>query len=195
MATDVAICNLSLARVGVQQEIASLSEVGTLAKSCRRFYDQSRQAMLREFPWSFCERPVTLALVEAEPVSDWIFSYRYPSDTMRMNRIVGVRRRPDAPIPFRIGSDSQGRLIYTDQEYAVAWCNYDVSDTSQFDPLFTDAIAWRIARELAPLLSKDSGLTQSVRQEYEMAVRRAIASALNEEGQEENPCSLVEAYN
>jgi hypothetical protein len=195
MATDVVICNLALSRVGVKQAVASLNENNDTARTCNRFYDHCRETMLREYPWPWAERPVALALVANNPVDDWMFAYRYPQHALRVNRIIGGVRRPESPLIYRLGSDSQGKLIYTDYENPTVWVNWNITDTSMFDSLFTDALAWRIASEIAPILSTDSAFAERVAGRYELAVRRALASALNEEGQEENPCSFIEAYN
>lgn len=196
MTTSVSICNLALARCGVKQSIASLTEQSENARSCNLFYDQSRQALLREIPWSFAERFHTLALVSTtETGNNWAYSYRYPADAVRVNYIVDQAgsRIPNPPVPFKLGSDSQGRLVYCDYEDAVCSYNHNITDVSQFDSLFVDTMAWRIATELAPFLSRDANFSAKVNQDYFMALRKAAAAAMNEEGQEEWQSSLSKA--
>jgi len=54
-------------------------------------------------------------------------------------------------------------------------------------------LAWRIATELAPFLSRDANFSAKVNQDYYLALRKAAAVSLNEEGQEEWQSSLSKA--
>lgn len=195
MATDVSICNLALFRVGVQQTIASMTEQSQEARACNVVYTQCREALLREFPWSFAERIGTLALVQESPNSLWDYEYQCPSDALRINSVVDPsgKRNPQPPIPFRITSSTQGRLIWTDVEDAEAAYNVNITDTTLFDPLFVDALAWKIAHEIAPVLSNDANFAAKAEVAYLRAVAKAVAVNLNEEGQEERRCSILEA--
>jgi hypothetical protein len=197
MTSAVSICNMALARVGVQHTISSMTERGPNAQACATFYDHSRIALLREIPWPFVERTVALALVETTPVNGWAFSYRYPANAVRMNHILSAigQRNPNPPTPYKIGSDESGRLIFTDVEFAVASYNVNQDDPNQFDEAFVDAITWRIATELAPVLSRDPGFNQVAIQQYQWSLRKAAAVAFNEDGQEDRRCSLTDARN
>lgn len=193
MATEASICNMALARIQVKQAIGALTDETPVGRLCTRFYDQTRQALLREFPWPFCEQYYTLALVETDPNPRWGYSYRYPTGVLRVNDIVSEERIPSPKIPFKIGSDTQGRLIYTDELEAVIAANTDVSDTSQMDPLFVDAFAWRMAMELAAPLAESAEVTNYANAKYEMAIRRAMAAAMNEEAPDEYEGDLMKA--
>jgi hypothetical protein len=77
---DVDICNLALSHVGVSTEIANLdTERSKEAQACRRFYEPTREEVLRAFAWPFATRFVDLQLVEEEPNDEWAYSYRYPA--------------------------------------------------------------------------------------------------------------------
>ena len=193
MATEASICNMALARIQVKQAIGSLTDETPVARLCTRFYEQTRQALLREFPWPFSEQYYTLALVETQPNARWGYSYRYPTGAVRINDVVSEQRIPDPKIPFKIGSDSQGRLIYTDEEDAVIAANTDISDTAQMDPLFVDAFAWRMASELAAPLSESTEVTNYANVKYEQAIRRAMAVAMNEDSPDEYEGGLMRA--
>lgn len=195
MTTSVSICNMALARAGVSQTISSLTETSTQARMCNQFYEPTRQSLLREFPWPFAERYFTLALIAEEPNSRWNYSYRFPSTALRINEVVvdGGERVPDPPVPFKIGSDSSGRVIYCDEAEAVVAANTDISDVNQFDPLFVDAFAWRMAWELSSPLSQNPSYVQTTQMGYERAIRKAMAAALNEERPDEFNPSLLRA--
>jgi hypothetical protein len=184
---------MALARIQVKQAIGALTDETPVARLCTRFYEQTRQALLREFPWPFCEQYYTLALVTEEPNARWAYAYRYPTGVLRVNDIVSSIRIPSPKIPFKIGSDAQGRLIYTDEASAVIAANTDISDTTQMDPLFIDAFAWRMAVELASPLSESAEVLNFANVKYEMSIRKAMAAALNEDSPDEYESGLMRA--
>lgn len=171
MASEVEICNLALGRVGVSQTITSLSEPSAEAVACNRFYALTRDTVLRGFPWPFATTFVALGLVKEDPNTDWQYSYRYPSDCIRFRRIVPPGGRPSTAvssdarlvadaipspdsIPYRIASDTTARLIYTDQDDAVAEYTRKVTDSEFYDAEFVSVLAWRLAAEIAPVLTQ-----------------------------------------
>jgi hypothetical protein len=195
--SQVGICNKALARIGYGQRIAAITDNPAAARACYAAYEDVRQYMLRERPWPFAQRYETLALVASDPNPEWSFAYRYPASYLKIYRLInetattgnatvyddlGLVYTPSyrQANPWQTGSDSQGLLIYTDLEDAIAVGTWDVSDEGQWDPMFADAFAWRLAYEVAPALTKDNGPTERAMQMYEMAVQRAMASALNE---------------
>lgn len=197
MASKTAICNLALARIGIQQQIASIDESSAYARACKLFYDQSREAILRNRPWPWALRYETLALVVEDPNPDWAYAYRYPDNYLKIYQLVqeggtltgidiydnlnlGYTPNFSQAIPWQMGSDTQGQLIYTDLASAISYGTYDVTDTAQFSSEFSDALSWRIAAEIAPGLTKDAGVADRAFQMSEMIASRSAASAYNE---------------
>ena len=205
MATDISICNMALARAGVLQQITTLADSSAHAKACARFYEAARQGMLQEFTWPFAEQVITLSEASGVTVPGWSYVFTYPTGVARVNRLVGTERNPLEPVPFRILSRTVStvttKLLAADTYTVLSpltldvWVNADVTDESLFDPLFVDALAWRLAKDLAPVLSQDNeGFTTRAEQQYEMAIRRATAAHLNEQGADPDRCSFTEAY-
>lgn len=79
-----------------------------------------------------------------------------------------------------------GRLIYSNQASAIATGTYYVDDVLQFDPVFADALAWKLAYEIAIPLTRDSAMRDMARTEYENAVSTAFANSLEESYTEVN---------
>ncbi|SQI37511.1 Uncharacterised protein [Providencia alcalifaciens] len=73
-----------------------------------------------------------------------------------------------------------GKLIYCDQPQA--WLQYvaSVTDVNMFDSLFIDALAWRLAGELARPLASNAGIGSEAFQMYTMAIASAGAHSLDE---------------
>lgn len=155
MATKVEIWNTALSHLGIEKEIAGVDERSAEAAACRRFYDPTVDQLLRAFAWSFATRFATLALVEADPTSEWSYSYRYPSDCLLVRRILSGLRNdtPDTRIEYRITSDASGLLIYTDQADAEVEFTVLANDPLRYPSDFTSALSLLLAAKMAPRLT------------------------------------------
>ena len=188
------ICNLALQRVGILQPIASINEASNQARECKAAYTPSLQLMLRERNWPFAQRTVSLALVGENLHPEWFYTYRYPSNYVVIQKVLPASDdsgdtvniltadRPALPdtYPYMIGSDSSGRLIHTDIEDAIVVGAYLNTDTAHFDPMFANALAWRIAHEVSLPLAKSRDIRNDCLVQYMSAVSEAFATSLNE---------------
>ena len=182
MATSaVAICNLALARIGVSSTIASLTESSQEALACTAVYEQARDEVLRDFPWPFARRYVALGLVEEDPNDDWGYSYRYPSDCIRALRIVSGDPSGNPRIPYQIGHDDSGRLLFTDEADVQLVYIARFTDPVHFDATFASALGWRIAVDIAAPLARSDSQRERAEAGYRQALAQARVDALNEE--------------
>ena len=190
MPSDVEICNIALSRVAHSQPIASLTEKSKAAELCRMFYGPMRELVLRAFPWPFAESLVALADI-GTPAPGWAYRYRYPSECLKVRNIVvpGQRRTmtSDQLIPYKIGYDDGGRVIHTDQPGAVCRFTFKIEDATFFDAQFADALAWRVAMELALPLSSKADLQQFSTQQYNLAMSLAKGAAFQESQDDPDP--------
>jgi hypothetical protein len=190
------IANQALRNLGSSKRIASLSTDNTLEATLAR--DCIREAInttLRDHPWAFATRYQDLALVGGTATDavndDWQYSYRGPNRMLFARRIVpqdGKRRGPnDKPETFRKGMDADGPLIFcnapatTDLPLVLEWTIRDVCPAFYGDPLFREAVAWRMAAEMAMPLSRDSKKQQFCLTMYYETLRRAEVPADNEQ--------------
>src|SRR5512139_3149699 len=86
--TRIQICNLALKRLRNGRTITSLSEQTAEGRACNDVYDYCRQTVLSDRSWPFAVRDTTLALVEEDPNDEWYYSYRVPSDCLRLDRLM-----------------------------------------------------------------------------------------------------------
>lgn len=189
--SDVEICNMSLSRVGVSVFLETLDtsvDNTTEAVLCALWYGPMRDYVLRDADWSFARRYRALSLVEMDPNGEWRYAYRYPTDCFRARRIVqiGLRVNPKPP-PFVVGGDDAGKLIYTDEPDAVLRYTTRITDPTVFDPKFDSALAWRIAVEIAPPLSRVKGMQQVAVDNYRMEIAAAEAEDANESSSDDPP--------
>jgi len=157
MATSaVAICNLALSRIGNGQAITALTEASAAAVQLNAIYEATRDYVLRAFPWGFAKRIVPLALVAENPSTDWLYSYRVPSDCLRVRRIVNPSGRgPLPPVPFDVASDDQGLLVLTDLENPTIEYTTRITSEGLFTSDFVSVFAWRLVIDSAVALSVD----------------------------------------
>lgn len=156
MASIVQICNMALGNIGISQTIASLDEKSKEAATCKRYYEQARDELLRDLDWPFATRYVTLALVAEAPNSAWGYSYRYPQDCEKVRRVLPTDiyiTDQSYSDPFVIASDAAGKLVYTNTNVAQAEVTARITDPTLFDSKFVTALSWLIGAKIAPSLS------------------------------------------
>lgn len=182
--SSVAVCSLALTRLG-GQPIASLAESSKEAQLCRTFFDLSRDATLRDHPWNFATRRRALAQLasggtDGDAAIPWSYIYAWPSDCLLARRIHNPVSTTDA-IPFEAATNSNGeRVIYTDQATATLVYTALVIDLTLCDPLFIEALTWKLAAELALPLTQDRGLMQVATTMYQNAIAKARTIDANE---------------
>lgn len=151
--SDIVICNLALGHVGNSDGIASLTEASTPARACKQFYAQTVDEVLRDFDWPFARTFEALALVAEDPTTEWDFSYRYPNGALAVRRILSDAGRVDTAatrVPWILGRDSAGLLLFADKADAVVAYTARVDAVGLYPPDFGQAVALKLAAWIAP---------------------------------------------
>lgn len=190
--TETEIYNLAMLHLG-QKTVSNLeTEASREAEIGRTIFDQSRDTMLRQFPWPFARRRVALALTGTAP-TNWGYAYALPTDCVQALAVTveGLRYpRTDQKVPFEIGTDGTKTLLFTDLEHAELIYTMRVENTSLFDPLCAQALSWLLAAEAAMPLSVKPDLANYARQGYLNTLSMAQAQALNEGWAGEEPVNV-----
>lgn len=177
----VGICNLALARIGTKSTIVSLDEASPEARQCKLLFPHSRDASLRAFPWGFARRERALSILSDEESEGWGFVYAYPSDCLRVLYIKpAVRGTKRGPIVTGLSADGDRRTIQSDTENAVLVYIARVTDTTLFDPLFVEAMSYKLGAELAPGLGISEQRQQQALRMFQSAIMAAQAADANE---------------
>lgn len=207
MASVVEICNMALSRIGNSQRIDSLTERSVAAEQCSLFYEQARDMVLRDKPWPFATKFVSLAEIATNPDPAFPYSYSMPADCLMARRIVNdvfpVDYWPyqgygcagfDIPrvpaIPFRVIQGESTRLIATSVSPATLEYTVRVEDPGFFDPIFVSALAYKLAVEIAAPLSKDQSIVNRCEGAYQSLVATAFAQGMNEGSADQMPESV-----
>jgi hypothetical protein len=186
--TPIIVANLALSHLGSGAQIADLGENSAEANAISTFYDLALEQALRAVNWPFATKIVTLALVEADPTDEWGYSYRYPSDCLYFRRILSGSRQDtrQSRVSYKIGRDSSGQLVYTDQSQAQAEYTTLVDDPQRWPVDFTLAFSYLLAALSVPRITGvDTKKGQEARADYEREIRAARANAWNEEQPDE----------
>jgi hypothetical protein len=192
MAAKVDICNLALSHLGIGKDLTDVdTDAGQEALACRRFYSTALEKVLRDYDWPFATVIEALALVEEDPNDEWAFSYRYPSGALKFRRILSGQRNDtrQSRVPYRLISDSQGRLILTDAEQAEGEYTANVTDPALYSPDFVIALSYLLGGFIAPRLTAGDPykLGEKSLRMYEYEISKARANAANEEQPDELP--------
>lgn len=194
MSSKTEISNLAISHLATGKTISDFTtENSEEARACRTYYEIAKRMVLADHDWTFATRFETLGLVASQPTSEWDYSYRYPSQCVKVRRILSGERSDtlDTQIPYKIISDSTGKLIYTDQEDAQVEITRDLDDPELFSPHFTMALSFRLAMYIAPRIT--AGDPQNLRERmqgyYLLELSSAVADNMNSEKLDKRPKS------
>ncbi len=196
MSSVVEIANMALSRIGVSQRIDDLTEASLQAEQCTTFYEHSRDFVLRaDCDWGFATAYSVLARVEVNPSPEFLYAYAVPVDCLRIRRLVN-KAFPVVDFPycydqasvlwqrmqaqFRVINGSSNRLIATNAEEVTLEYTLKIDNPELFDPVFVSALAWKLASNIAPALSRDPGIAGSCESQYQAEIMRARTLSMNE---------------
>lgn len=175
MTSKVEICNLALGNIRAAS-INSLDESSVEAQVCKQRYTLALETLLRAHPWRFSTRVEPLALEDWTP-SEWNYAYTYPTSCLKAlyllpdKRVLSNRtayyhldlpemRKVLGPVQYEVGfnSDSNRKVILTDQEGAYLAYTSKQVDPNAFDPVFVEALSWYLASSIAiPIVGSETG--------------------------------------
>lgn len=176
MTSVVEICNSALNKIGANT-INSLSEDSQEARLCKAQFTRLRDALLRSHPWNFALHRAVLARLADPPAFDFAYQYQLPGDCLRLLQL------QDPATRFRI----EGRQLLTDAEAARVLYIRRVTDPNRFDALFGEALATRLAAEIAFAVAN----SRSLGEEMLKLARDAIRDAKTRDAQEGTPAVVA----
>lgn len=163
MTSVVDVCNKALDKLG-QLPITSLDDGTKPANLCNRNWEIVRDQVLRSHPWNFAVRRTVLAPNNEAPA--WGFQYKsnLPSDCLRVIEI-----RDLSTGEYQI----EGRSILSNELALYLRYVARVTDPVQYDALFIDAVATRLALEMCEAITQSNAKKNILFGEYEEVMSRA----------------------
>ena len=181
MASVIGICNSALVKLGAST-IVSLTEGTKNANLCNEQYDKVRDALLRAHPWSFAIARAKLAQLAVTPTFGWDHAYQLPADFLR---VVAVYDNDDGvgTVPYAV----EGRTLLSDADDLYLRYVRREDDPNRFDALFREALAFRLAADLAIPIVQSNTLAERMTALADRMARKARAADSIEDYPERMP--------
>lgn len=182
MASKTSIANRALVKLGQVTTADVESENSKAAKTINSMYDTVRDAVLREHVWNFAVRRAQVAKNTNTPAYEWDHEYPYPEGCLRILEI-----KDKDPGQY----DIENNKILTDDDGPL-FIKYikQITDEGEFDSLFIEAFASRLAYESAEALTQSNTKKEAALVDYQRALSEArsvdavenVGQALDESG-------------
>lgn len=181
MATSVVqIVNSALQKIH-EDPIASLEDDRRAARIATTQYPIHRDQLLRRYRWKFAVARVVLAPDVEAPKFGFTKRFLRPADLLS---VIGIYDPQDETrdinytagrIPYKV----EGRYILCNETILNLYYVRQQTDVTQFDSLFSEALAWSLAVDFALSLANSQARADSARGALAQAIRDArLADAI-----------------
>lgn len=179
MASTIQVANRALTKLG-SNRITSFDDDVKAARSLKACFDDIRDDELRAHRWSFALKRTQLAALSTAPEFGWTYQYQLPADFLRLDQVND--EFPAVVMDNYIGAEVidwvlEGGKLLTDFS-APLKVRYiaSITDANMWDVNFREALACRLAAELAEDLTQNMQKRQLAWEEYKQAISRALRS-------------------
>lgn len=205
--TKISIINKSLSRLKART-ITALTEQSEQARKALMFYDCARKSALRACDWRFARVQATLTLLgdietaqnnptdlsKQDVIDQFNYLYAYPADCVRLVKVYNNNYAifPEPYCDRHIDNGvfakheimrspiSKIQAIACNLDLAKAHYTMNVTDESQFDDMFQDALSWALADDLCIPLTADKDLQVLIHRGAEICMEEAKRKSLGE---------------
>lgn len=160
--SEIGICNSALSKIGASR-ITAFDGSSKEAILCDEQYKKLRDDVLRAHPWKFALKRATLQLLPEAPAFGYACKFDLPGDYLRVVRFE----------PSGCAYTIEGRELLTDASEAAIQYVSLVDDPALFDPNFREALAFRLAADLAYPIAQSAALAKGMMDAYEQQLRLA----------------------
>ena len=154
------IANLALGNLG-EASIQSLSDNNARARACSSRIDDVITTILRMHVWN-CALERKLLTNIGEPIFGWNYIYQLPADYIRVVEVEPVSKYMVEKRNI-LSNEKTLQLLYVALQ----------TDINNLDPLLAEAVAMKLAWEIAETLTSKAGLKQEMMQKYIIALQEA----------------------
>ena len=173
MSSKIEIVNRALVKIG-QARISSIDENSKGATSIRTVYDQVRDTLMQAYIWNFTKTRVQLAADTAAPLFGFQYRYRLPAGTLRVLGIADSSEPTRNYTSSRNAFKHEDEFIYTDVGAPLnLFITQKVEEAGKYPPDFTNLLSLDIALDIFYDVTKGTERYSALRQDREVALRRA----------------------
>jgi hypothetical protein len=179
MLSEVSICNQALGYLGANP-ITSFADQSTTAELCRNNYPYIRDAVLEECMWSFATVRATSTTADRD---DWGQAYKHavPLDWLKVLRCyTNVSSNDPSEWIQSCGWRREGRFILAEDDNLYMLGVKRVTDTGMFNSMFVQALATRLAAEMAVPITENLKMYET----YWILYNKKIMDAESRDGAE-----------
>ncbi len=175
MAANVDIVNRALSKLG-DMRISSLGDPTKAAGLAASLFDILRDAEISAHSWNFAKARAVIPAEADKPAFGWEFQYILPSDCLR---VLEAGPWPQSVMADYVGSDTSqftfedGRILTNLGPVLNLRYLRRVTDPEFFPPTFVEALACKLAAEMAEALTGSNSKRELAWKEYDQAVRLA----------------------
>ena len=163
--SDVGICNSALLKVGAYQ-ISSLSDNTRASNTCAQMYPVLRDEVMRASPWRFALAQIVLATPDGTaPPFGYNAAYDIPANVLRVWQV-------DTNPWTEIGN----QILCEKADGINCLCIVQNTDPTSWDAQFAEALAFRLASEIALSLVQSVPLKQEMDKNYKETLAAARSS-------------------
>ena len=175
--SQTAVGNAALGKLG-QGAVLSFDDPDDRARWLKARFADVRDLTLRANRWHFAMARARLSAEATAPAFGYGRQFPLPTDCLQLAEVGGVATTPalgDYQGAGRPAFALEGGRILTDAA-APLEIRYvrRVEDVAAWDPLFAEAVACRLAFDLAEKLTQSSGKKEAALRDYQLAVREAV---------------------
>lgn len=180
--TDVA--NLALSEIGARRITNIETDESVEAKSCRLHLGLIVDGLLRRHQWSFAEVRAALSRIDDTPATEWKQTWALPADCIRLIRITNTNDPHNPVREFAL----EGRRLLTRDLFACSILYVsNAIPVPHWDPLFTQAVAFRLAAAIAGDVTQNPAAALGAMQKVEtLAMPAAVTADARESASGEN---------
>lgn len=170
--SEVDIMNAALIKVG-EKRITARDEGTVQANACAERYDDLRDLLLRGHEWSFATRRTSLARSIITPDHEFQYQFPLPTDWLRTIKVSSTTLG-NTNVVYRMASHPTDlRVLLTDAENLYLTYVAKITDTSLMPADFREALACRLASDLASRLKQSNSLMEMLDRQAEFALMAA----------------------
>jgi hypothetical protein len=163
------LVNMSLTKLGKSRLTSFDSDTSEEAVVARLLFDELRDQVTEEGPWTFAVKRAELGLLSSTPEYEFLYEHQLPTDCLRVLEI-------DESIPGNLIHRVEGRKLLSDETSIEITYLSQVTDVSQWSAGFKRAFILRLAAEMSYAFRADKALTQGLYEQYQDSIQRGLAT-------------------
>lgn len=182
MAAYVDVVNLCASKLGEDDQLRSPDDDTHIGRSVKAVWNIVRRATLRAHTWNFARTRKSIPSDAAASIVGGDYAYPLPSDYIRMVDLI------DYCDIKTFNIESQNILFHASGPLRIRYIR-DVVETAYWDDLFVEAMASRLAFQVADRITGDRGRKSDAWNDFKAAISTAKKVNAQDRGKIEEEAS------